>query len=376
MKNTMMCHVITIFIATLIVFCGFTNAGEQSNRVSEHFYPVDANETVNILKMISDKVQDNYKQIKTWEGKVESQLDYIYEGKAAEKIFKSNTNNIGETPQTVINSNEAVTEFSLDAEKDVVFAHNYSEKPIKYMDAITGRDLGAKGTPSESRAVLTKEYYIKSQAEKKYMGDAKSYKAIKQNLKDCPECQSQPVFDPRQSFNAGEPAWKTLNRLLEQIKNSGEWMVDGQALKVEECKDGNAIRYRVTIPGKMADSIIFSTMVFPGDKGFNITLFEATDVNGRIFQSVTWDYDFIQGVYLPKETTHKNYMGKNGGLSFSKRLSFKNSKINHSIPAETFTYKNLGLKNGDKFVDKIAGKEYKYQDANLVFVADINSPPK
>ena len=164
--------------------------------------------------------------------------------------------------------------------------------------------------------------------------------------------------------------------LLEQIKNNGEWVVDGQALKVEECKDSNTIRYRVTIPGKMADNIIFSTMVFPSDKGFNITLFEATDVNGRIFQSVTWDYDFIQGVYLPKETTHKNYMGKNGGLSFSKRLSFKNSKINHSIPAETFTYNNLGLKNGDKFVDKIAGKEYKYQDANLVPIAEPNSPLK
>jgi hypothetical protein len=39
------------------------------------------------------------------------------------------------------------------------------------------------------------------------------------------------------------------------------------------------------------------------------------------------------------------------------------------------------LKNGDKYIDNIAGKEYKYEDANLIFVknlsvvAEPNSPP-
>jgi hypothetical protein len=36
------------------------------------------------------------------------------------------------------------------------------------------------------------------------------------------------------------------------------------------------------------------------------------------------------------------------------------------LDKNTFTYKNLGLKNGDQFIDKILQKEYTYQNGELI----------
>ena len=61
-------------------------------------------------------------------------------------------------------------------------------------------------------------------------------------------------------------------------------------------------------------------------------------------------------------------MPENGEMSYERECLFNNIKINHVIPEETFTYKNLGLKDGDKFVDKIQNKEYIYQDEELIIM--------
>ena len=57
-----------------------------------------------------------------------------------------------------------------------------------------------------------------------------------------------------------------------------------------------------------------------------------------------------------------------GVLTMKEIITFKNHLVNDPIPEETFTYKNLGLKDGDKFIDKIKNKEYKYKAGKLVEV--------
>ncbi|MBN2271105.1 MAG: hypothetical protein JXN61_10855 [Sedimentisphaerales bacterium] len=360
--------VTTIFAAILCASCGLVEAEEQLNQTLGRFHPVDINEIPRILNVLRDAAQDNYKQIKTWEGEVTSELIYIYEGEPAEKVFRSSTDNVGEPPRAIMNSAETIIKFCLDAEKERIYAHNYADKPIKYIDLDTGRDLGTKGVPAETRAVLTKEYYVKSRADRMRDGVVTRRQAVKENLKGCSGCQTPAVFDPRESFNAGQPVCRMLHHVLEHIEENDEWKVDGHSLKVEEHKNGSVIDHRITIPGKMADGIVFTTMLFSGDKGLNITLFEATNVEGTILQRVTWDYLLVQGIYLPKETTHENYMGENNGLSFSKKMVFEDSQINHSIPAETFTYKNLGLQDGDRFIDRTVDKQYIFRDNELVEV--------
>jgi hypothetical protein len=107
-------------------------------------------------------------------------------------------------------------------------------------------------------------------------------------------------------------------------------------------------------------------MIFSGEKGFNITSLENTRSDGKLFQKMTWDYDLVDGVYLPNKTTKQDFTGENANLKYKRECSFRDLKINHSIPPETFTYKNLGLQKGDKFIDEILNKEYTYEDGELI----------
>jgi hypothetical protein len=367
MKTIITYNTVKILIVTTIILCSITNAENQQEQTSGKFYPIDANKIPDILSMIAGRVRNNYLRIKTWQGGANAVIDYVYEGASAEKIFKTETDGLGEIPRIVCDHRERIADFALDIEKELLYVNNRSEKPLQYTDLERGRDLGAKGIPGEERSILTKEYYIKCRADKRRNNDVTSRKAVKQSLKDCSGCQKPPVFDPRESFEAGKPVCEILHQILGKINKDGEWKVDRYGLKVEEHKVGDVTQYRIIIPSKITENdILFSTLVFSGEEGFNIILFQVTDVDDKILQNATWDYELVDGIYLPKETTQQNYMRKDGGLSYSKKTSFKNTRINRPVSAETFTYKNLGLKNGDKFVDNIQGKECIYKDGELV----------
>jgi hypothetical protein len=361
----------TQFTTNMLIFTfatlGVTISSGVTSSAAE-FSDIDVNTIPSILNMIADSIQNNYSRIKTWEGEAKSQLQYIYDGKAAERVFKSNTNGIGQPPLAIINSAKSTVEFSMDAEKDSLFAYNYFNKPVEYRDLATGKDLGASGTSGEEKAILTKDAYIRYRASRMRNGVITSHKATKENRKDCTGCQTLPVFDPREGFYAGQSCPKTLRHLAERIKLA----VDGRTMKVQERSNHNSLDYRVITPAKSDGMIVFTSMVFSGEKGYNLVSLELADANGRVYQSGTWDYETKEGIYLPKETTQQNYMRKDGGLSYSKKMTFNNLRVNQPISPETFTLTNLGLKNGDIFEDRIQGKKYQYQDKMLVSIADAN----
>ena len=183
------------------------------------------------------------------------------------------------------------------------------------------------------------------------------------------DCRSgmPPIYDPRDSFGARRTIWENFPRLVQHINEHGELNVDGYRLKLEEQKYGDVTRYRVQWPAKISpETYIFVKMVFYSDKGFNVVSYEVTDPNGKVFQRLTWEYELVSSVYVPKETTEERFERSNGELSYHRESTFRNLQLNQPIPEKTFTYKNLGLENGDKFIDKTLGKDYTYQDGTLV----------
>ena len=156
--------------------------------------------------------------------------------------------------------------------------------------------------------------------------------------------------------------------------------MDGGLQKLEERIKDSIIEYRITISTRLTlnsddPNHIFLSYVFSSDKGFNMVYEESTLHNPkgeRLDQKRIWDYDLIDGIYVLAKTNVQNYSWNTGNLTYENTEIYSNAKINKPVSSEIFNYKNLGLKNGDKFIDKIEGKEYKYKDANLIFVADVN----
>jgi len=68
-------------------------------------------------------------------------------------------------------------------------------------------------------------------------------------------------------------------------------------------------------------------------------------------------------VYVPKTIHYMIFLSSDGKIRFDSQITFTKSVLNAPIPTETFEYTNLGLKDGDIFLDEILDKEYRYEAA-------------
>jgi len=361
-----------IVVLTLLQFVWTEGLG--ADKPSE-FQPVDPNRIPEILTMISNQTKSNYEQIKSWQGKADVIKDYIYEGDRAEKIFKTSTDGKGEVPSKIREHRETIIEFSLDAEKEFLYAnyYSYSAKP-QYTDFESGRDLGAKGILGRRIAIITPEYQLDCMGDTMRDGVIMSRRAVKQaRPKDTSKCGGHPVYDPRRSLSIGGQIWEFFPRLVEHIKEHGKYSVGRFDLQVEERKTGDINDYRIIMPSRLQGdgNYLFSEWVFSGDKGFNVVSLETTyqnekNANSVMFKKEILEYNRFDKVYVPCHRLEQTFDVPSGKLNKEMTITFKNQKVNNPIPKETFNYKNLGLKNGDKFIDKILGSEYTYQDEELI----------
>ena len=366
MKDKITSRTREVGMVVLLILLNLTSAEGLRGDIASEFRPVDSNRIPEILTMITSRVKSNYDKIKTWEGERDFTIDRIYEGAAAEREFNTRTDGTGKTPNTVIRRIEGRHKFAVELEKDFLYANVIRENPPYYMDLETERNLGTKSKPSQKVSILTPEYHINWGPHSMSNGAITRRRAVKKVRQKGLTCTnlSPPVSDPRGCFMVGQPIWEILPPVLQYIKEHGEFSVDGHPLKVEGHTDGTITKYRVLVPGRVSpEQYLFVTMIFSGEEGFNLVLYEVTDSNSKVSQQLTWKYELLSGVYLPKKTTEQIFDRKSGDLNYESTYIYNNLKVNQPIPPETFEYTNLGLKDGDIFSDKIADKEFKYEAA-------------
>jgi len=365
----------------LCVLAGFSNAEALDNDMASEFSPVDSNRVPEVLTMISESTKNNYEKIKSWQGKLDIVTEYLYDGDRAKEIFAEDINASCEAPKKLLEHRETDIEFYLDAENELLYVEYYNDsaKPLRYIDLENSRDLEAKGVLATRRAILTPEYQIDCTAETMRDGVVTSRKAVKNaRPKTGSGCEGHPVYDPRGSLSVGEPVWEFFPMLIDYIKEHGGYSVGGVDFQVEERKTEDTNDYRIIMPARIQqgdEKFLIHEMVFSGENGFNIVSYETAyrnknDLNKIILKRVILKYKVYDDVYVTHHRLEKVYEPQDGELNTEKTIIFKGQKVNESIPKQTFTYENLDLKNGDKFVDTIEGKEYIFQDANLVPITD------
>ncbi len=362
---------ISLFIVFFTLFTGET----LSNNTAAEFKPVDPNKIPDILTMISNRTKSNFEQIKTWQGKLEIVTDYIYVDDRAKEVFTENTKYSGQAPKKLLEHRETNIEFSLDAENELLYVEYYSDsaKPLLYIDLENGKDLEAKGILGNREAILTPEYQIDCIADTMRDGVIMSRRAVKQSCPNSSKCSGHPVYDPRGSLSIGDQIWEFFPRIVEHIKKHGKFSVGEFDLQVEERKTEDTNDYRIIMPSRIQgdENYLFHEMVFSGDNGFNVVSFETTYQNGKdankiTFKKVVLEYTRLDDVYIPCHRSEQTFDVPSGKLEREQKITFKNQKVNEAIPTKTFTYKNLNLKNDDKFIDKILDKEYIYKNEELI----------
>lgn len=338
------------------------------------------NEMPVILQVIGIQVRDNYQRISTWTGEIDEKIIWIHTGSISEHLFNAADAN-EKPPKVLLQKAEEKVVFAIDARKNFIYIDNFREKPSEYFDYNTGDDLGNRGTTPNRYTIINKPDFLLKAEPISFDKNNKIYRmraVQKPSKQDLRTGLYESSDEPRRAFAPGWMfTWDFFDDLTKRIERFGKIEFDGYKLQIEEYQKGDIVEYKVIQPAVVnlersrPEHYVITTKIFSSKCGFNMIYFESATGSGMVFQKYTWEYELVNGVYLPKRTTEKHY-GANGDVSLEKDCTYTNNKVNQEIPPETFTYKNLGLKNGDKFMDEIEGKEYKYQDANLVFVADVN----
>jgi hypothetical protein len=361
MRNKTMLNT-AIFCGFGIVICfGFFRTDCLASEEKEGFYPVDINRIPDVLNLIKSQVIGNYERIKTWQGKAEGILTY---GKYR------------------------MVAFDLNVEKDLLYVNDSPAELIEDANIEGGKRIKMTDVLRNQISIVSPDFYIHSQPVVGPGNKVVKRKAFKElHQKDCPTCRSSLpfVFDPRSHLK--EPMaiiQKSFPLIIKKTRELGENKTDNLIRKVEEQTKNGITEYRVieslkiTLDPSDPNYFIMSS-IFSSAKGFNMICQETTlhtPNETRTIQRRTWDYDLVDGIYVLSKTMTQSYSLNTSKSSFYEEIDFNDIKINQPISNEVFSFKNLDLRNDDKFIDKITGKEYKYQDANLVFIADINNPSK
>lgn len=357
----------TAYVLFLLLSVGLSNVSYSQIDCEGQLRTVPSEEISAITTLISSQIRSNYERIRTLQADIYCSKDRIYDGPRAASIFHKRTEGKGEIPETIRRHDEIRFQFAFDAENDLLYSRVERLKPSDYFDPNSGRNLGAKmSAPWYRSSIITPQHFVHSQPNRISEDLVLSHHAIREALhagSTTKTAARNGVLDPREFLIGRTPIWDELAWILRIIENNAEWNVEGHTIRFETCVQDEITRYIIFFPAIVGPgNYIFTRRVFSSDVGFNLIATEVTDHNGNLLLQENKEYSSINGVYVPSRITKRRFERADGTLSYETVSVFENVQINHTVPSETFTYKHLGLKDGDTYEDAILNKEYIYRE--------------
>jgi hypothetical protein len=360
---------IAVKFLTIMIIFGLARPVISADTVE--FQKVDSNKISDELAMLAAATRANYDKIKTLRGKVTFEDMIIYRGAYAADLVKRHAGITIKEPNELAQRAEGAVEFKVDLKKNLLFKSMYWPKPTEFIDFDDNATYPSlSGAMEETKTVADKYEIVSYPYTQKKDGTILTRVAHKR-LRQQPGIITDDS-DPRKGFNIGRPVWELLSQFSDGLRSYNQGTINSfYGVVLEKAQTAKGVTYRMQM-AKPGASQFFERFILDGEKGFNPTYIEVKNDNGVTISEITTDFSKIDGIFLPSKRHVIQYDGTDGRLRRDATSTFSDMKVNIALPENTFSLNNLGLKNGDKFIDKIAGKEYKYTDANLVFVADVN----
>lgn len=359
---------IILFMLSIFTSLCIADNNQQCNwvAVSQDSFPA-------ILSMVDSRVEENYDRIKTWRGKANITFRTKYKGEQVKRLYEQILVD-KPFPNEIIDHVELNREFAVDVNKGLLYESTYPDAQRHIIDTKTNKNLKLNELVQIGigKEILAPDYQISSKKRKNRDGIVINRRTIKQK-RPAGQSNQPPVFDPRDTIrifgDVKKETFAPLGGAFAKYLNFFDKnpLLDGYpTITVEECIFENMKKYRIILISLAKDSDgvtvnLFYKLVCSSEVGFNVVSYSRSDANDRILEEKTFKYDLFNGVYLPIQMIDLDFDYSTGNLKKQRTVTFFNEKVNEPISEEVFTYKNLGLKDGDVFVDKIEEKEYVYQ---------------
>lgn len=361
-----------ILVSLIIGNCPLLSPkGSIANDTSMEFRRVDPNQVPDELAMLAVVTKANYEKIKTWQGKILFEITRISRGAYAADILKRHAGvALAKDPNEFAQIVEGTIEYKIDVKNNYLFRYLNRPTPTEYIDIDKGTIYQALSKSLEDRVIITSEYRIESCPNHKKKDGTITGRIAKKQVHNQSFIYADDS-DPRHCFNIGTPAWVVLSQLSENLRLYQQGTVNSTFIVVlEKAQTAKGAVYRVRMTSPTGSSPwVDERFVLDGEKGFNPTYIEVKNDKGIKVSEITTDFIEIQGIFLPSKRRVVQYDDSDGRMRRDAQWAFSDMQVNMPLPENTFSLNNLGLHDGDSYVDEITKKKYLYKDGgNLVEV--------
>jgi len=372
-KASIIGAVLTLFSLLTFYSVSYGNSGS--------IQPMPESEYVEFLDTAAALIKANYENISTWQGEISNQEDNYYYGGKWGRLFQIDANDPAFRSNSIRRSVSASGKFAVDVRNNKLYTERIPTVKFKALDL--DRDFVVKGRYSPIISIVTSDEYLSYEPNHRYSyptiinGKGAGRMAFRLPVERVKGEQWARVRDPRRYFLADnkKAVWEELYALRNFIANPPNDIPAGKAPQIsiatEDMGDHTKTHIKGGFHGSPAcanceDSFVNIIMTLDSSVGLNLVRREVTDETGRTLQTLDITYEKIGHVYVPKTIHFVIFSFSEQNLKFNSWITFTKSILNVPIPAETFTYKNLGLQNGDKFVDEMLGRTFTYQDEDII----------
>lgn len=367
----------TLFSLSILHGISYGNSGTIT--------PMPESEYAEFMDNAAALIKANYENISTWQGEISIQEDdYLYGGKWGD-LLQIDPNDPVFYSNSIRRSVSASEKFAVDVRNNKLYTER--SLPIAKSKAL---DLGidfVRGRYSPAISIVTSDEYLSYEPNRRYgfeaiiNGKGAGRAAFRRPVEEARKEQWARVRDPRRYFLSDnkKAVWEDLDALRNFITNPPPDIPAGKAPQISITTEDMGDHTKTHIKGgfygspdctNCDDAFVNIIMTLDSSVGLNMIRREVTDKTGRTLQTLDITYEKIGHVYVPKTVHFIIFSFSEQKIKFDSRITFTKSILNVPIPAETFNHRNLGLKDGDRFSDKILDKEYTYQDGVLISVSE------
>lgn len=327
-------------------------------------------EISSFLELAGTAMLSNYQRIRSWQGTYALSEEEHFMGERARQFGEVVGIDRSMCPDTLHKKASGKVRFVTEVDTNRLYV-DYEVPDIGLSSSQEGGKL-PELLKYHQRSVTTPEHYLHFQPNARW-GRSKTLvseggvgrAAFRDPLGEADGQKWGILPDPRSFFAYARPFWEEMQTIVKAMEDSGAIPeIDG--LKLEVTYDAEPHRYRVSLPGKIPGGLyLFVEYVIDVNMGYNVTSVVARDSTGRVHQDTKIEYVEKEGIFLPKLVTYKT-VGEDGQhISFVRRMELTETTLNQDIDPAVFSPENLGLEEGDRYIDNIKGTESVYEGGRL-----------
>jgi hypothetical protein len=354
--------------------------------------------TAAVMRRIEHDTRTNFEKVRTWRGRFKYKSYTLYEGEQALRVTEWMPEE--QRPSgSLVRVTSGHHDFAVDVPKSSFFCSSVQDNLPQFRELMTEEVVKCPGPPMETNGPprpylnITQPPYMSTEIvtpERTFLADGAR---LRYQIKESPDraasarirsrglivvTKSTEIrgwgggFEPRKVFGYNQPIWMEMSGMAAAIESvPAEFLKETMAgISVEEVPNGD----HVDLVYEKRPKGVRRRIVFGGAVGHCPTSYASyRRVEGSgsepateyLREIQTWDYVREGEAFLPKRVARRNTKA-DGTLQSEYSLTLGASELNVELGPDVFTYKQLGLNEGDCLYDETVQKLYKVSGDQLV----------